>query len=288
MTARRRRLGPGGPSLSQVAYGSMRLVDAPDRPAPADLLFELHDAGIDTHHSSSEYDSHPLYLNALETLVRSGRAVQHIAKLAEPSFDHMTFDRQRLLDAVDARLTELGAEQIAVLQWMCRTPDPADDRTRTALVHDQRAEMSASFDDLRRSGKIGQIAVFPYTDAFAAAIDHEVDVLPTCSYLSLFERQGLHLLDRDRPFIALRPFAGADPSVALSAEATAIEANPNRRFERALRFPMLLPNVATTVVSVNQREHIDLAVALASTVEPDPIEFEQTCVALDLLHVEVA
>jgi hypothetical protein len=288
MSAKRRTLGPGGPSLSQVSYGSMRMAAGPDRPDPAKLLLELHDAGIDTHHSSSEYESYLTYLAALEALTATGRSVQHIVKLAEPGFDDTRFDAPRLVAAVDCRLRELGVEQIAVLQWMCRTPEPTSDPATAVVLHDQRVEIDEAFLYLERSGKVGAVAVFPYTIGFQAIFDHELGVRPACTYLSLFERQHLHLLDGDRPFVALRPFAGASVRVVDSEEASVLESSADRRHRATLEYPLLHPAVATTVVSVNRAHHVATAIDCAVNADADRARFEQITAALNLVQAGVA
>ena len=271
----RRLLGGNGPSLSQVAYGSMRLSEAPDRLRPIEVLLRLHDAGIDTHHSSFEYDSYPLYLDTLKQLSQTSRSVAHIVKLAEPSFDDITFDAGRLVTAVDDRLAELGTDHIAVVQWMVRTPDPSNETVTLELLHEQRSEIASAFDQLKSAGKVGEFAVFPYTNRFGIAAQQEISPISLCGYLSLFERDSHELLATGAPFIALRPFAGASPSVESAPEAVNAEADPARRYEAALRYPLLHPSVATTVVSVNQDHHIDLAIKVAETGHADLTEFEK-------------
>lgn len=272
--AARRELGRGGPSLSQVTYGTMRLSEHAGATPPGALLLRLHDGGIDTHHSSSEYDSYPLYLRALRELGRTGRRVRHIVKLAEPSFDDVEFDPNRLKEAIDQRLTELDTEQLSVVQWMIRTPDPTHGELPLEVLHNQRVDITTTFDELKRSGKVGEFAVFPYTNRFACAAQHELGPTPICAYVSLFERGSLPLMRTGQPFVALRPFAGAAPDVVSAPESAQVEPDRSRRFEAALRYPLLHPDVTTTVVSVNQPEHVELAIDVAQTAKADLAAFE--------------
>ena len=270
---KRRSLGRAGPSLSQITYGTMRLANTPDAERPLNLLMRLHDAGIDTHHSSFEYDSYPLYCETLDQLRRTGRSIQHIVKLAEPSFDHTSFDAARLCSAIDARLRELGTDHLAVVQWMCRTPDPLDDHLSDRIAHHQRAEITECFESLEADGKVGAFAVFPYITSFGVTAKRELGVRAVCSYLSLFEQKSQSLLQAWRPFIALRPFAGADSTVDSAPEVAAIEPRPEHRYEAALRYPLLHPAVATTVVSVNTEPHVDLAIRVGQTATADLAAF---------------
>ncbi len=276
-----RQLGHGGPTLSQIAYGTMRLVDDPDRPRPSELLLQLHDGGIDTHHSSSEYESYPLYRRALRVVGRTGRTIKHIVKLAEPSFDDVVFDADRLRSAIDQRLLELETDHLDVVQWMIRTPNPMCPRGPIEVLHNQRGDIAGVFEELKRSGKVGEFAIFPYTNRFARATQHELGPTALCTYLSLFERESSELVRIGRPFIALRPFAGATPDVVNAPESIYIEPDADRRYEAALRYPLLHPDVATTVVSVNRPQHVQLAIDVAQTAEPDLSAFGRWSERLD-------
>ncbi len=288
MTVPRRRLAPAGPELSQVCYGSMRLTPETAGGDPAAHLCRLHDLGIDTHHSSHEYDSHGLYLEALAAARGTGREFHHIVKLAEPGFDHHRFDGSRLTALLDDRLTELKADIIASVQWLFRTPDAQNSEARVAALTAQIEEIAAWSNSQVEAGKIGNLSFFPYSTEFASAVMKSGVSTTPAMYLNLAELESAPFVDESDGFIALRPLAGgrltADPVTAddLVSPAVAAFANsllPEERIVTALRFPLLHPAVTTTVISVNSPDHVDRLLTVADTA-PDEEAFKATVAAL--------
>ncbi|MEM7274963.1 MAG: hypothetical protein AAF547_17915 [Actinomycetota bacterium] len=263
MTARR-RLGPDGPQVSQLCYGAMRLRETVDGRSAADHLRLVHDAGIDTIHSSHEYDADPILLDALRAAAATGRRFHHIVKLAEPGFDDRAFDGARLEAAVDRRLAELGADTLACVQWLIRTPDPEDEAATVAVIDTAGAAMADTIQRLQATGKVQTFALFPYTAAVAAAaLDHGL-VSRFTVYLNRLEDQHTGLADRGATLIAIRPLAGG----RLIADDPAVTAD-------ALRYPLLHPSVATTMVSVNSADHLRAVVEAAGSTAPDRAAFDR-------------
>lgn len=253
----RRRLGRNGPELSVIAYGAMRLPATVEGRPAADHLCRLHDHGIDTHHSSHEYDAHPVYLDALAAARRTGRRFRHIVKLSEPSFDHHRFDGDRLTVLLDERLRELDVEQVDSLQWLFRTPDPQDDEARLATLADQGDEIRAWIEARTAEGKVADVSIFPYSPAFAAAAVDAGLSRTLCTYLNLVEQEYLPLLDRVDAFIAIRPLAGG--RLAGGEGPSAIE---------AIAYTLAQPKVTTSVVSVNSTPHLHAALEAAGVPTP--------------------
>jgi aryl-alcohol dehydrogenase-like predicted oxidoreductase len=277
---KRRNLGADGPSISQITYGAMRLSPAavPDGD-PVRHLCRLHDAGIDTHHSSHEYDSHGVYLEALSAARATGRRFNHIVKLSEPSFDQHRFDGARLSALIDTELKTLGAESLTSVQWLYRTPDAQDLAGRLAGMRRDRDEIAAWAEAEVTAGRIQNLSVFPYAIAFAeAAIELGLSNTPA-TYLNLAELESIDLLEPSDGFIALRPLAGGrltadnpqadelvDPRAAAAALAPMTVAE---RAATALRFPLLHPAVTTIVVSLNGVGHLEAVLSAAADVEPN-------------------
>lgn len=258
----RRTIGPNGPNISQICYGSMRLRDSSVSGA-ADWLCQLHDTGIDTHHSSHEYDNHALYLEGLNEARRTGRRFHHVVKLSNPSFDASRFDRSAFESLLDNELSTLGADTIANVQWLLRTPDVTDDQSRLAVLSEQAEEIQATFDSAIEAGKVGSFSVFPYSEDFAAVANNTLTSIALAAYLNLGERDYIEFLDQYESFIAIRPLGGG-----------ALHRDP----ATALQFSLLHPRVSTAVVSLNSPEHLSVALRATADLVPD----------LDRFHAQLA
>lgn len=277
MTLRTRALVGSGQSLSQITYGSMRIQSLTDDGLdPAHLLIELHDAGITTHHSSSEYPNHLLYLEGLAKAKDAGRNFQHIVKVADPSFDDECFDQGRLVARIDAELSTLRTERIESVQWLFRTGDVHDTKGRIERLAEQRSEIAEVMQRLCDSGKVGEFSCFPYNMDFAAAAA-TLPIGTLTTYLNLFERGALQGRGDFDNVIAIRPFAGSNVPLNEATEFTKLEqrglitadACP---YEVAITFPLLSSWVSTVIVSANSAASRELAVR-AGEVLPDDMRF---------------
>lgn len=258
---------------------------------PVAHLCLLHDAGIDTHHSSHEYDSHQLYLDSLKAARATGRRFEHIVKLSEPSFDQNHFDGTRLTDLVDRELETLGVDSLASVQWLYRTPDAQDTEGRLAGLRRHAEEISAWAESQLSSGRIRNLSVFPYAMVFASSAA-ELGISNTpATYLNLAELESTVLLGRCDGFIALRPLSGGrlvadspEPDDLVDPRAAAAHLaplSPTERAAAALRFPLLHPAVTTTVVSINSPGHLDSVLEAAGDVEPDLDRFTAVMSAVE-------
>ncbi len=270
---RRRTLGADGPTLSQIAYGTMRMRPEVDGRSPVDVLCELHDLGVDTHHSSHEYDSHPLYLDALAEARRGGRRFEHDVKLSSPSFDADPIEVVEIERLVDRELETLGCDRLVSVQWLLRTPDPTDDAARIALLHEQLDEITGLFDYLAAAGKVANVSVFPYSVEFARVALAALGDATLTTYLSAFELDYAPLLEVADSFLAIRPFAGAPAGVDSAPELDGLGDPDVSPWLRALEFPLLHPNVTTVIVSANRTAHLSFVEA-ASDVAPDQERFD--------------
>ena len=257
---RTRTIGRHGPEISQVTYGTMRLRAETDGRSAAQLLLDLSEAGIDTHHSSHEYDTHHLYLDALGVAKRQGLSFKHIVKLTSPNWEDTKFNPTAIRDLVDRELRSLGAETLVSVQWLFRTSDPQNDTTRIRQLREQESEIRSTFSDLIEAGKICDVSIFPYSVAFARKA---LEVVPTptlCTYLNLRELEYVDLLTDLESWIAIRPLAGG-------------EIVDQHEIAAALRFPLLHPKVATIIVSANQKRNVDQLLAATASVEPNEAKF---------------
>lgn len=225
VTPLRTRLGPERIELSPFTFGTMRLTHLSTGADLATLFHLLDESGVDTFHSSDEYDTFPVFSEA----VRTQRAVtpswqpRHIVKVAEPSFGEDHFDQDRFRRRVDSYLGHLGAERLDVVQWMIRS-DTADTAKRLNILQAEASCIGECLDRLRADGKIGAVVVFPYAheDVDACLVHRWCDGCAV--YFNLEERQWVAAIrsaaQRGKGVVAIRPFGNGS---AVWRMATALE-----------------------------------------------------------------
>jgi aryl-alcohol dehydrogenase-like predicted oxidoreductase len=252
----RRPFGASGVSLSAWTFGTMRLhLLGLDGAEAADFLTALYDRGVTSFHVSPEYESHALACAALKGLRRRRPAarLEIVAKIAAPHFEETGFDAARARARVEACRAELDVERIDLVQWLVRHT-PNDDRPRLeVLARDGRAAEDA-WSALKAEGRVGALAIFPYSDGFLRASLDLPWVDGVVSYLNLEEREAAPYLDRlaaeGRGFAAIRPL------------------NAGRlkgRLREALRFPLAHPAVASVILSASDLAQAEAALeAVAS------------------------
>jgi len=232
--------------LSPITLGSMRLHEHPhlDDDGITRLLAASLELGVTTIHVSTEYDSHPLFLRALRRL--GARPFQFVAKLAEPHFGDLEFSRERLVAKVEGYLHDLGSERLDVVQWMWRG-DLKNEADRLQRFRAASAEISDAFAELRTAGKIGAVAPFPYTPAFAElVIDLGWDGLAV--YLNPLEQEYLPQI--------LRAAAAGSSTIAIRPLA-ATKALASVCVDDCVRSVLSRPGVATAVVSYSSIQHLE-------------------------------
>lgn len=246
----------GAVRVSPIAFGSMRLHERSlDDAAWEALLRASIERGVTTLHSSSEYESFPRFCGLVAHL--RGLPIQHVVKLADPHFSEAGFDTRRFEDRLDKYLAQLGADRIDVVQWMWRG-DLNDEPGRLAGFAREQERIRATFDALRAKGKLGAVAPFPYTAAFAERIV-ATSGGPLCEglavYLNPLERE---LLPQIRAaaragmgIVAIRPLAAGRALAGATAASCVREA-------------LAEPGVATAVVTYSSPAHLDELLAGAT------------------------
>ncbi len=222
----------------------MRLPAEPDGRSAAEFLVDLAHLGFDTHHSSVEYDTSERYRAALTAARAAGASFRHVVKIAEPSWDSDRFDPQRFVARVDAECEALGTEHIDTVQWLVRTPEPADVDATAAVLERDRDAIIETFRALAESGRIGQVFGFPYTRPMAEGLVGDRGGAPLVDGLTLYlnpEERQWHDLASRVPTVAIRPFAGG----AIS---------PDRR-RSALLDVLSTAGVRSAMVSISSRRH---------------------------------
>lgn len=289
-----REFGRSGITLSPVTFGSMRLnPDKIDSSAAVELITYLYQNGINTFHSSHEYETDRFFCQVLQKFRAShpNAEIKHIAKIGVPHFDETRFDSTKLVTAIENRLQQLGTERIDVVQWLVRH-QPNDDRHRLPILTECQQELTHTWTRLQNEGKVGALASFPYSVPFAKAVLE----FPICqglvTYLNLLELEMTPLLtqmERSRQgYVAIRPLGGGaiassavrgtknptDKILSVKAIAKSLNLPEADLTEFAISFPLLHPAVSSVMVSVTSIEHAEEIVAAASNVVSDRDRFE--------------
>ncbi len=225
--------------LSRVCFGTMRMTDLAkdaDGPGAAEFLTQLHELGIDSHHSSWEYDSDLHYLAALKKAAGWGYQFKHVVKLAEPSWDDLEFSPQRFQSKIRDECQRLGVEHLDVVQWLIRTKDPEDEAVCLALLERDAGLIQDTFNTMIEEGLIGAVVGFPYRprigQRLVAAQPGSPPLVDGLSiYLNDLEPDPADLeataLSTACPILAIRPFAGGQiPGEQRQGSFDRVVANP--------------------------------------------------------------
>jgi aryl-alcohol dehydrogenase-like predicted oxidoreductase len=247
-------------SGQSLALGTMRMLAVERSEAKwLDFLSEAHRLGLQTLHSSVEYDSFPLLSSLLSQsdTVESLPKFRHIAKLAEPSFDDQGFDTSRLRNRVEAYLSALSTPVLHDVQWMWRQSLNIDE-LRVEQFDRQLDLIAEAVGRLKRDGLIERFFCFPYSIAFGrVALEHEaIDGLIV--YRNVQETEYDPLIDRSyelsKPCHIIRPF---NAGVALETD--------QRTHGALLAFALDKPAIESAILSSNSIEHLQ---QLAAVVRP--------------------
>lgn len=236
----------------QIVFGTMRMHEIKRSIDEwAEFLLEIHARGVRTLHSSDEYDSFPLFLDALSRLRerRPDIGFRHVVKLAEPSFDDGSFSAARLAAKLEQYKAALGSVIIHDVQWMWRKDLNAEEQ-RLAEMDVAATDIDATVARLKQSGVIERFFCFPYSTAFAEAA-MKLDCLDgLVVYRNANEREYNYLLDAcltaDRKFLIIRPFAAG---LALGAG----QPMPREQLGAALNHA----GIESAILSTSSLRHLD-------------------------------
>ncbi len=230
-----------------LIWGTMRLLAHTQEPAFwVNFFRDLHQRGIDTLHSSLEYDSFPLLCDVLRRLREDGVTFRHMVKLAEPSFAENHFSPDRLLAKLQAYQHLLGSDTIHHIQWMWRS-DLQHETRRLAAFQQQHTDLHTAFAQLKTTGQAAKITCFPYTPGFADA----ALAIPSLDGLTVYWNpqeqdylpQMQACVQQHKQVYTLRPFGAGQLHGSTSAE--------------SLDFTLHTRLVTATVFTATQQPHLD-------------------------------
>ena len=268
-----REFGRSSIKLSPVTFGSMRFDPQKiEFDAAVELITYLYEHGVNTFHSSHEYDTDTFFCDVLRQFQQSNpnAEIKHIAKIGVPHFGEGDFKSDRLITLVENRLRDLNTERLDLVQWLVRH-QPNEDRYRLPILEACQSELEATWSKLQQQGKVGALTSFPYSFSFAEAVLQ----FPTCqglvTYLNLMETEMTPLLeqmaDRGQGYVAIRPLCGGllTANCDLDSEnpesdrvqkiLKALNISPAELTKLAIQFPLLHPVVTSIMISVSSIEH---------------------------------
>lgn len=235
----------------------MRLSAAGDASAATGLIEHVLASGVTSFHCSLEYETFPLFRDAWRQVPSSARAgATIVGKVASPHFGEDRFSAAAFRGKIEAYCEALSIERLDVVQWLLRY-DLKQEEARLRIMAESAQEVAATVAELKREGRIGAFVGFPYT----AAVGEELLAAEHCDGLALYvnplERDMDHLVtaasDTGKSVLAIRPLAAG----RLFAETQLTAAD-------ALDHVFGFPAVATAVVSVSSRRHLDQLTAHAA------------------------
>ncbi len=237
--------------MNKFVFGTMRLNEL-DALRAKHLLKYLLKKGIRKFHSSTEYESFPLFAEQLgkacEEVGVLPNEIDHIIKLASPHFDETEISRISIERMIDQYRTALNVETIHAIQWMARI-NLKQENLRISLIKNSADLLTSISSKLKSGNAIRQFGCFPYTFEFAihaiqsGAFDCFIDYYNPSErmcvgYFPFLQEQGM-------TFYSLRPFF-AGKSIG--------ETNS---IEDLLRFSLKLQNLGGMIISTNDIEHFD-------------------------------
>lgn len=234
--------------LSKETLGTMRFYDKNLSTKEVTKIIEnCYEIGIDTHHSSHEYNSYNLYLKALKNSVCK-KQIKHIVKLSSPHFedDPLLFSAKNLETRIDAELKNLNIDQIDVLQWLVRSK-PINDKDRLNILSLQTNEIEECLANLKQKGKIKTAFSFPYSVPFAKEVIKLKQIDGIISYLNIQEEDYSEFAN-SAPFIAIRPFFRG---------ALLQNGDKDQKIKECLNYIDSHKNVLSKVISINSKEQIN-------------------------------
>jgi hypothetical protein len=128
------------------------------------LFTTLYENGVNTLHSSMEYESFPMLCEVLNQVSKKSSAIKfnHIIKLSDPSFDENFTNYDRIRNRVKDYLKAFNCEQIETIQWMWRA-DLNNDKLRIDNFRGSIDSLNNVVASLKQEGLTNEFYCFPYT-----------------------------------------------------------------------------------------------------------------------------
>lgn len=238
-------------TADKIVFGSMRMHEY-DYPIDywVTLFGQLHDLGITTFHSSSEYESFPMYCEALSIFHTQfpEKKIRHIVKLAEPHFHIQEFSEALMAQKVADYLEKLQTGSLHCVQWMWRG-NLSDHAERLKAFNSQYPKIEAAAEKLKAKGLIENFHCFPYDTEFAKAAIQKKAFDGLVVYRNKMETENDQALqmavELGKHNYIIRPLLGGQ---ALKLE--------NETPRSLLQFALDFPNIDGAVLSISAYEKV--------------------------------
>lgn len=238
-------------AADQIVFGSMRMHEY-DHPIDywVQLFSDLHDLGVTTFHSSSEYESFEMYCKALSVFYHRfpDKKIKHIVKLAEPNFHIHEFSRDAMMQKVDEYLVKLQTDSLYCVQWMWRG-DLSNHPQRLENFEKSYPEIEKAVADLKSKNKIEHFHCFPYDLASAKFAIEQKAIDGLVVYRNKMETEYDEVLqiaaDLGKRNYIIRPLFGG--------KALQLEGQTPRSL---LQFALDFPNIDGAILSISSLEKI--------------------------------
>jgi len=281
--------------VSELCFGTMRYasktgVDDAASDAGRRALEEAIDCGVNFIHSSYEYGTRWLTGKVLEHHPKRAE-LHHIIKVNVPDWGAGAFEPAEFRRQVEEALKELHTDRIAVVQHLQRGQmareviyNPEGDAQRFADFDAVIEPLREVFEQLRAEGKVGYLATFPYSVAYARKAIASGAFSGVVAYYNLLETEMRDLFDdlaaRGMGFIGIRGLmaglltdarvnraavpagdrfrdAAWDRTYDQLAELRTVLPGPIAAWtDLALRFSVADERIASTVVGINRPEQL--------------------------------
>lgn len=215
-----------------------------------ELFITLHENGVDTLHSSIEYESFDLFKEVLKKTSQKSKSIQfkHVVKLADPSFNELHQGYNRIQTRIEEYLKHLHCDQIEMVQWMWRA-NLDDDKLRVENFKNSLSELEEAVLTIKKLGIVNKFMCFPYSLDFGMASLESKALDGYFIYRNPNELEMQSLLEKahenSKETYAIRPLA-----------AGALVKDSEWNINSLVKFSQNHPGVKGIVVSISSEKHL--------------------------------
>lgn len=239
-----------GVKPEEVVFGTMRMTEYNYSVEYwVNLINEFYELGLVKHHTSNEYESYPFYCEVLSNFYKTypSKKIKHIVKLADPSFQEIEFDGQRMLQRIQSYLKDLQTDSIHAIQWMWRG-NLENKAQRLVDFNESSIQFEKSIEELKSNKLIEHFLCFPYDVEFAEAAINKKFIDGLVVYRNISELEYSDVLKLSHEFkkssYIIRPLA--------AGKALEINSNP----AELISFSINLPSIMGAIVSLSSIEKL--------------------------------
>lgn len=214
------------------------------------LFITMFENGVDTLHSSSEYESFELLCEVLNRVSKKSDLIKfkHVVKLADPSFDEIYSNYDRIEARVIEYSDKLKTNQIETVQWMWRA-DLKNDSQRVSKFTESAEDLNNKVSDLKKKGLFKKFFCFPYTIDFGMASIEVNEIDGYTVYRNPNETEMDPLLDiayqNNKEAYIIRPFGGGG-----------IIKEANWNSDKLIKFATNHQSVNSIIVSISNEKQL--------------------------------